>query len=341
MDSVTAKTGVQRLVGTRYGGVGFILTWHSLVQNPTDYLMQNTRCSVAHLRNTIEWAHDNGIDIVSLSDAVVRLGEANPRPFLVLTFDDGYRDNLTMALPVCELFEAPMTVYTSPGFVHRESFYWWGALVELIKLNESVEIPAADQRFASGTYAEKVRALGEITQWVQKDVETRVDELRPIFLSHGVDWEQLADRDFLDEADLRKLSGDPLVDIGSHSATHQILRPLPEAEARSEIEGSKRWLESTIDADVSHFCYPHGDAQACGPREARLVSEAGYQTAVSTRRGNLFPIHADAPFMLPRGSVNPNRESMSSISAQATGLPRCVESRLGPPIDPDTIAVRR
>lgn len=315
--------------------------WHSVVTDPRTSLLQDTRCSVTHLRTTISWALHNGLTIVDLPDALKRLRERRPGRFLVLTFDDGYRDNLTMALPVCAEFGVPMTVYAAKGLICRESFYWWGALVDLVKSNESIDLPAAHRRFQSRTFKEKVQTLHTISQWVQGDLANRVDELRPVFHRYEIDWRLSADRDVLNIDELRRLAEHPLVTVGSHSESHRILRPMPIGDARSEIVGSKVWMEATLDRGVAHFAYPHGDPRSCGERDARLVSEAGFETAVSTRRGNLFPVHAEAPFMLPRGAVNPNRESISSISAQTTGLPRCVASRIGSPVDPDTIAVFR
>ena len=339
LDSVTAGTRLQKLVDVRYGGVGCVLMWHSVVADPRESLLQDIRCSVTHLQNTISWALSNGVAIVDLAEAFVRLRERRPGRFLVLTFDDGYRDNLMLALPVCTQFDVPMTVYVVKGLVRRESFYWWGALVELVRSNDSIDVPAADRRFRSRTFSQKTRTLHAITQWVQGDIENRVDELVAVFRRYDIDWRPVADRDILNVDELRELADHPLVTVGSHSASHRILSPMPIAEARSEIEDSKLWLEATVDRSVVHFAYPHGDQRSCTAREARLVREAGYQTAVSSRRGNLFPVHAEAPFMLPRGAVNPNRESVSSITAQTTGLPRLVTSRIGPPVDPDTIAV--
>jgi peptidoglycan/xylan/chitin deacetylase (PgdA/CDA1 family) len=63
-----------------------------------------------------------------LDEAVQRLRDENTRPFAAFTFDDGYADNLTRALPIMERFEAPFTIYVTTGMVTPEIDAWWFGL---------------------------------------------------------------------------------------------------------------------------------------------------------------------------------------------------------------------
>lgn len=93
--------------------------------------------------------------------------------------------------------------------------------------------------------------------------------------------------------------------FGSHGLSHGRLTGLPGEESRREIFESKRVIEERLGAPVAHLAYPHG---AFGPREERLAREAGYLTALSTRRGNrhgrgeLFRLRrlAMRPYTTPR-----------------------------------------
>jgi peptidoglycan/xylan/chitin deacetylase (PgdA/CDA1 family) len=67
---------------------------------------------------------------------VVRLDEtlsgASSR-LVAITFDDGYRDNLTVALPLLEKFRLPMTLFVTAGFVGREGYLSNDELREISK----------------------------------------------------------------------------------------------------------------------------------------------------------------------------------------------------------------
>jgi peptidoglycan/xylan/chitin deacetylase (PgdA/CDA1 family) len=91
-------------------------------------------------------------------------------------------------------------------------------------------------------------------------------------------------------------------EIGSHSLTHPHLTRVAPAEARQEIEGSRKLLEDTFGVPVRHFCYPYGDLN---PAVRDLVAGAGYSTAVTTESGVNGP-DADA-FALRRFLVRHRR----------------------------------
>jgi hypothetical protein len=86
-------------------------------------------------------------------------------------------------------------------------------------------------------------------------------------------------------AQIRQLHNEGM-EIGCHTINHPILAMLDEEEARAEIVGGKRQIEEIIGAPVTLFAYPNGKpGQDYGPRDVRLVREAGFVAAVSTLSG--------------------------------------------------------
>jgi peptidoglycan/xylan/chitin deacetylase (PgdA/CDA1 family) len=57
--------------------------------------------------------------VVSLEETLTRSRREN---LVAITFDDGYRDNLTTALPVLEKYSLPMTLFVVAGFVDRDGY---------------------------------------------------------------------------------------------------------------------------------------------------------------------------------------------------------------------------
>ena len=91
-------------------------------------------------------------------------------------------------------------------------------------------------------------------------------------------------------------------EIGSHTVTHPRLPELDRANAMHEIAESRHELQRIAGTAIDHFCYPYGDHD---DRSVEMVREAGYASAVTTRRGPVSP--GSDPFRLPRISVNRGR----------------------------------
>ncbi len=74
------------------------------------------------------------------------------------------------------------------------------------------------------------------------------------------------------------------MDIGSHTLTHVDLAASTAESAWREISASRQEWGALINYDVRHFCYPYGRYL---PQHVQMVSEAGYRTATTTRRGRV------------------------------------------------------
>ena len=102
----------------------------------------------------------------------------------------------------------------------------------------------------------------------------------------------------LDWSEVRELSREPGITIGSHTCTHPFLSRLDYADAAREIADSRWIIESELGAPVDLFCYPSGDM---GCREETLAREAGYRAAVTVAPGLNRP--GQSPYALRRTEV--------------------------------------
>lgn len=330
----TRFSGVNELVGQRYSGLGTIFMLHSVVQDPARYLFDGNHTSIAFLESFLHWARKKGIEFITLDQALARMESSatTGRRFAVLTFDDGYADNLSNALPILERNQVPFTVYVTTELVTRQAFFWWRGLQCLFRDNAEVAIEALGRRYSCSSMDEKIPAYLEVKRWVGQDVTVRAPLLKEAFREHNISLIDLLDRDALSAEQVRTLASHPLVTIGGHTMSHPELGKLSEAEARREILENRVFLEGLIDKPVSHFAYPFGGTEACGPREERLVKNLGFKSATTTRRGNIFPEHRHRPCALPRAQFNGNREYLSFIAMQMGGIRQLIDSRMGTPV---------
>ncbi|MBC6715560.1 polysaccharide deacetylase family protein [Aurantimonas sp. DM33-3] len=331
---------VSRFVDQRYGGKGFAVMLHRLVESASDQFYQDICLETRSMRRALSYCRRKSICIVTMDEALKRLAdEDDQRRFVVFTFDDGYRDNLTHALPIFEAFEAPFSVYVTSGMIDRTMNYWWEGLKVLVRRFESIDFEPLDQRLQAYRFSEKRYALRVMTRWVEEDVLQRQNLLAHLFVRYGIATTALLDEHALTIEELRTISRSPLVTIGGHTESHRPLSGLDEESAEAEIRGNRNFLIDATEQEVAHFSYPHGDLDSCGPREAAIVKNTGYHSGISTRKGCLFPAHALAPFLMPRGTLNPNRHPVLDLAAQKRGAHRWLASRGGEPIQADTLAV--
>ena len=162
-------TGLSRAVAARYRGRGIIFALHSVVADDAVYPDYSLRCPVSQLERVLRWLRQQDVELVSLEEAVRRLRVPHARPFAAFTFDDGYADNLTHALPVMQRFEAPFTVYVTTGMVTREIDAWWFGLAELIRSQQRIELPGLGRRFKCTDLARKQRVFRTIEAAVHED----------------------------------------------------------------------------------------------------------------------------------------------------------------------------
>lgn len=302
----TARHARRRRLAGRWG---IILGYHRVIpaeETGSPYRMgMNARLFEAQIR-WIAARHR----VVSMEEFLATRGSNQPPPedLVVLTFDDGYRDNLTHAAPILKELGLPALFYvTSSGLTERMP-YWPETLGQMVR-----ETDARSIRFAPGaengeielplsTPAERsatcLRLIAQIRTLPAPRIE---DAIAMLGARLGIDPARAREKTprLLDAADLRALVASGFT-IGSHSATHPYLPSEPTDVQRREIVESKRAIEEAISSPILDFCYPGGGNDQ---RTRDLVREAGYRSAVTWEPGVAGP--ADDPYALPRKGIGP------------------------------------
>jgi peptidoglycan/xylan/chitin deacetylase (PgdA/CDA1 family) len=304
-------TGAHRLARRFIAGIGLILTFHR-VRPPRPGAFQPNRhleISPEFLDQTLSALGAHDIDIVSLDEAERRLRTRRTASrFAVLTFDDGYRDNLTFALPVLKRHRAPFTIYVASAFADGDGMLWWLALEASIAKSDwiSATLDGRPQSYDCSTAAAKQATWNLLhRRLVDERNEGRMRAIvREIATGAGIDPARQCREECMGWDELATIAGDERATIGAHTVRHPILSRLSREEVRTEMEGGARRIAARLGRRPLHFAYPVGDAGAAATREFQIAAEVGFRTAVTTRPGVLFPEHADTLLALPRVSVN-------------------------------------
>lgn len=250
--------------------------------------------------------------LVSLAQVLRRDDDcADPRPKLALTFDDGLRNNFTVAYPVLREFSAPATFFVCPGLVTNRRWLWnHECRARLARMSQSQRLTFAGEL---GRETEDIDVIVNVLKYLPNSerltLEERLRSLTPGFTPTDVERERY---ELMTWTDLREL--DPtLIDIGGHSSHHEILTRVESAHLESEIAGCRSWIEKELGRPVPHFCYPDG------AYDSRVVDCVGrhFDAAVTTKK-DWVPA-SPARLTLPRIPVAENIRDLAWRMHRPTG----------------------
>jgi peptidoglycan/xylan/chitin deacetylase (PgdA/CDA1 family) len=248
---------------------------------------------------------------------------------VVVTFDDGYADNLYTARPLLERYDVPATVFVATGYTGRGREFWWDELERMLlhpntlpetlrlnvngeahewKLDDATDYQKSDcQRYRGWRAWEEAptsrhslyRSLWQLMQPLPESVRREALDDLSVWASDRPE-DRPADL-ALSADELVALAQDELVEIGSHTVTHPVLSALPAALQQDEIQQSKAGLEETLGRPVTSFAYPYGARCNYTDETVAIVRESGFNCACSTLEG---AVERDADrFQLPRVQV--------------------------------------
>ncbi len=249
-----------------------------------------------------------------------------PQRAVVITFDDGYVDNLDNAKPLLEKFNIPATVFITTGEVGKNREFWWDELervllkpgrlpdklcLEINGSTHSWELGAAVD-YSEGEYqSDRARNAWDGEPGSRLAFYYSVwEQLRPI---PAFERQQLQDQIIawasaeptprpsyrpLVREEVRTLAQGGLVEIGAHTVTHPFLSAHDVTFQRDEIQQSKADLEALLEHSVNSFAYPFGDY---APDTVPLIPEAGFNCACSTVQHTVWR-HSDC-YQFPRFAV--------------------------------------
>jgi len=300
----TYRSGAYRLIEKVSGGIGAILMLHRVVADKKECLDQHLTVTTSHLDETLAQFRRLGLQLVSMSDiAAALVGEKILGGRAVaLTFDDGYRDNLTLALPILEKHQAPATIYVVSGAPDGSMDVWHLRLERLIRRSSCLSLRGLglEETLRLGAFEEKKAAYARLTDIAFQDLPRfkafLFELLPPSRLPDG----QLIEETHLSWKELKMLASHPLITIGAHTESHPVLAALDEEEALGEMVRGRNRIMQELDCPADHFAYPYGRKGECDAREFQLAALAGFTTAVTTRYGAIHPEHRHHPHCLPR-----------------------------------------
>lgn len=287
-----ARSGAARVLQRLAGGAGLvtILAYHRVFDMGDEAAFpfdpELVSATSADFRWQMEQVLRAGTPITfrRLAEALDGGQELPARPILV-TFDDGHRDNFTHALPVLRSLGVPATVFLSTGYVGCPGTFWFDRVAQLLYRapRGRVEVAAAtfmaeldgvaSRRVAAGRLLAALKGVPDAARrGALAELEAKLAPAAPAgdqALSGAVTW---------DEARALAAAG---VELGSHTVSHPILTQVDDAALERELVDSRGAIERETAQPVTAIAYPVGGEQAFDGRVAAAAARAGYRFGAS------------------------------------------------------------
>jgi len=224
--------------------------------------------------------------VLPLDVAAMQLRSASlPARAAAITFDDGYADNVSNALPVLLYHRVPATFFVSTAFLDGGRM-WNDSVIEAIRHTHRREFDAR----ATGLGVLPLETL-EQRRRAMEAVLAHAKYLEPIqrrlVVKQIEDWAGSAlPNDLMMRSDQLLALRDADMQIGAHTVSHPILEKVTDAQARWEIASSQDVLQTRLGQPVTLFAYPNGKPGTdYSARHVAMVRDAGFVAAVSTATG--------------------------------------------------------
>ena len=293
-----------------------------------------TQLPLAAFRRQLEFLCDCYVP-VSLNEVVRAIrGQATlPERAVLITFDDGLKNNYTIAFPVLHEMGVPAAIFLAVDYVGSGEILWVDELYFLL-LEASLRGISLDLPYAS---AQDLLLAGQL----QKSYEIAVEALkRTGAVQRAKEMERLRAmipldrRNLLD--DFSMLSWDDVhimlrsgrIEFGVHTATHRILTELAGDEWEQEIIVPKHNLESKLDREVAAFCFPNGRPLIdFRPEHIEYLRKSDYSCAFTTERG-LFALPDGDCMAIARIAGHEGKDGPAYFRLNASGAIRFVKDSL-------------
>lgn len=253
--------------------------------------------------------------VLPLAQVVERLLAGRPLPpySLVLTFDDGFRNNYTIAYPILRELGLPATIFLVTGYLDSDQALWPDVLFQAIHRTPVEVLDLAD--LGDGVHSLKTLAdrrssfLAVVEHLKTLPVDEKNRRLEEITRRLKFDLDQFSNREdapfaLLRQQEIRRMAQEGLVSFGVHTDTHEILTRFPLAAAQREIRISKRKLETLLGEPARFFAYPNGTPADFNDALKQELKQQGFTCAFASG-GGLINSRFD-PFALARIGVGPD-----------------------------------
>jgi peptidoglycan/xylan/chitin deacetylase (PgdA/CDA1 family) len=210
-----------------------------------------------------------------------------PKNALIITFDDGYRDNYTTAYPVLRKYGLSATIFLTTGYIETSKLFWWDKVAYIIKKTGEREaelsVNGAIYRFGLSSLEHEKKTILEIIKILKslkKEEQSHILHQMGKQLNVNIDG-SAGEGVLLTWKEIREMSCNG-IEFGSHSVNHPIFSTISYTEMENELISSRKEIEKNISLSPVAFAYPDGYYDML---TKKAMKRSGFQYAVTLIKG--------------------------------------------------------
>lgn len=258
-----------------------ILMYHGFTDKDNDEGIENDHGKHLHVdkfKRQLEYLSKYH-HVISLKEFVRHCAASGkiPANSVVITVDDGYRSNYTLAYPLLRRFGIPATIFLTTRFVDQRQPLWTDRVEYLLARTES----------SRSAKIKKNKRINEEFKWgPQEQIASAVEELENQ-TGNSLMKEQEIPEIYapLRWSDVLGMVKSGVISIGSHTHSHVILTRCGGDKIEEELALSKRMIEEKTGLECELFCYPNGEKGDFDHHTKQELKEKGYSCGLTTVPG--------------------------------------------------------
>ncbi len=277
----------------------YILMYHMIPDTPTGFYPEVSKTDfeihIAHLAANY--------NIISLTEYVRRIkNNESLKGCVVITFDDGFKDNYVNAYPVLKKYNVPATIFLLAGRIEDGLPPWFIKFRYMFMMTEKeiLDIKLGEQSFHLSLHSRDERKTG--SSIIMNHLQKSEDDKRLEYISKLEDGLEIDDFSGLDNImmtwDEIKEMADNNIEFGAHTINHPVLSRLPYSKAQEEIAASKTLIEDKIGRKMTTFAYPFGKRDMYNKDTIEILKKLSFECSVTTEIGPAD--HTSNLFQIPR-----------------------------------------
>tara|TARA_R110002095_G_scaffold147182_1_gene127243 strand:+ start:25898 stop:26896 length:999 start_codon:yes stop_codon:yes gene_type:complete len=272
---------------------------------------------------------DQQVRFLSLNFDLVRIHDLddlwnrNKGRYVLITFDDGYRDNYEWAFPILKAYNSPATFFLTTGFLDQRKVAWWDEISWMVRSATQSSLPENSWTgdaisLKADNCDQSIKTLLSVFKKLSGDKTEAFLNFLAKKTGAGRCPQEIADQAWMNWDMVREMN-EAGMDIGGHTVNHPILANHPEEQQRFEIEHCKQRIEAEINNSISAFSYPVGGKDCFDQRTRDCLKQSGYRWGFSYY-GGYSQLDTHDNWDIPRIAVE--SEEPATLFRAAVSLPQ-------------------
>lgn len=221
-------------------------------------------------------------------------GKSLPPFTFAITFDDGFWNNYSIALPILKKYLVPATFYITTRFIENNASSWIDIIEAVVEQSETISMNESILGIIGlyETINDKKGLLSSIRDKIKENPAIDPYDYAEYF-SLNLDKTALVTDIYLDNKmspkEISDISKDPLFLIGGHTHTHRIMSYLSDSLLQDEIDSCLIRLRKWTGMEINHFSYPEGMLFSYSQKVIHDLKKRGIVCSPSAVTGINFP----------------------------------------------------